>query len=262
MRNICMTIEYDGTRYSGWQIQDNAVTVQGTVESALSELCGEKISVTGSSRTDAGVHAENFVLNFHTSSTIPAGRFAIAVNSFLPGDIAAKSSKEVPDGFHARFDAREKRYRYLFYISPLPSAALFNRAWHVRLPDLKNVAPSRLEEKLELLNRAAAEFVGTHDFTTFRAEGSNVLSTVRTINDAKVFVIPENELSRSPLLCFEISGNGFLYNMVRIMAGTLMDVYKGKTSPEDIKNMLEHKSRKTAGMTAPPEGLYLCEVKY
>ena len=124
LRNIAMTIEYCGTAYCGWQIQDSDPTVQAEVERALSELCGEKISVTGCSRTDSGVHARNFVLNFKTASTIPPDRFPQAVNSFLPGDIAAKSAAEVPDGFHARFDAKFKTYRYYFYIAPFPDDAV------------------------------------------------------------------------------------------------------------------------------------------
>ena len=266
-RNIALTIEYCGISYCGWQIQDNAPTVQGAVEKALSELCGENIRVNGCSRTDTGVHALEFVLNFYTSSTIPAERFPAAVNSFLPPDIVALSAKEVPDSFHARFDARFKTYRYLFDIAPLPSAFLSGRVWNVRLP-LPSSDPERSPDaSLKILNEAAGHFIGEHDFSAFRAEGSNVRSTVRTITDASVFFADAGQLFASvrgvrPLLCFEVRGNGFLYNMVRIMAGTLMDVYKGKIAPGDIPSIIDSKDRTRAGMTAPPDGLYLFKVEY
>ncbi len=262
LRNIAMTIEYCGTAYCGWQIQDSDPTVQAEVERALSELCGEKISVTGCSRTDSGVHARNFVLNFKTASTIPPDRFPQAVNSFLPGDIAAKSAAEVPDGFHARFDAKFKTYRYYFYIAPFPDAMLWKRAWHVKLPSIDTLGEEKQSVMLRSMKSAASCFIGTHDFSSFRAEGSNVRSTVRTVTDAYVFIPAVNDDTRHPLLCFEVRGNGFLYNMVRIMAGTLMDVYKNKIGPEDIAGIIDARDRTKAGMTAPPDGLYLYKVEY
>ena len=261
-RNIALTIEYSGVNYSGWQIQQNAPTVQGAVERALSELCGEDIRVNGCSRTDAGVHADNFVLNFYTDSTIPAARFPAALSAFLPGDVAAKSAREVPASFHARYDAAGKTYRYLIHLSPLPSALLWKRVWHVKLPELSSLSETTLARRLAKVNTAAAHFIGTHDFTAFRAEGSNVKSTVRTISRAEVTVIPPSVTVPCPLLCFEITGDGFLYNMVRIMAGTLMEVYKGKLAPSSIPAIIESKDRTQAGMTAPPDGLYLHEVFY
>lgn len=262
LRNIALTIEYCGTAYCGWQIQEKDPTVQAEVERALSELCGEKISVTGCSRTDSGVHAHNFVLNFFTNSTIPVERFPTAVNSFLPGDIAAKKAEEVPVSFHARFDAKFKTYRYYFYIAPCPDVMLWKRAWHVKLPALDSIDRDEFDLALASMNAAAASFIGTHDFSAFRAEGSNVRSTVRTITDASVFVTGSGYPSSRTLLCFEIRGNGFLYNMVRIMAGTLIDVYKHKISPEELPKIIDSRDRTRAGMTAPPDGLYLYKVEY
>ncbi|MBO4326425.1 MAG: tRNA pseudouridine(38-40) synthase TruA [Clostridia bacterium] len=262
MRNIALTIEYCGTDYCGWQIQDSDPTVQAVVERALSELCKEDIHVTGCSRTDSGVHAVNFVLNFRTAGTIPADRFPAALSSFLPGDVAVKSAEEVPESFHARFDAKFKTYRYYFYIAPLPSAMLWKRSWHVKLPALDTVPENELTASIEKLGRAAEFFTGTHDFSAFRAEGSNVRSTVRTITSARVFAAAREHGQEHPELCFEVRGNGFLYNMVRIMAGTLIDVYKGKLSPEDIPDIISSRDRTKAGMTAPPDGLYLYKVEY
>lgn len=262
LRNIAMTIEYCGTAYSGWQIQENAPTVQAEIERALSELCGERIRVNGSSRTDAGVHALNFVLTFRTASSIPAGRFAVAVNSFLPGDIVALGSKEVPDSFHARFDAKFKTYRYYFYIAPFPDAMLSGRAWQIKLPAPDTLPEDELDKALKALNDAASYFVGTHDFSAFRAEGSNVRTTVRTVTNASVFIDGGGFNCRHPLLCFEVRGDGFLYNMVRIMAGTLMDIYKDKKDPSGVAGIIESRDRTAAGMTAPPDGLYLYKVEY
>ena len=261
-RNIAMTIEYCGSAYCGWQIQENAPTVQGEVERALSELCEEPVKVTGCSRTDAGVHARNFVLNFHTSSTIPPDRFPAALNSFLPGDIAAKSASEVPVSFHARYDARFKTYRYLTYIAPCADTMLWKRAWHVKLPAFDTLSSAEQEARLGAMNSAASHFTGTHDFSAFRAEGSNVRSTVRTVTDASVFTLDPFFGGAHPLLCFEVRGNGFLYNMVRIMAGTLMDIYKKKLTPGEIPEIIESLDRTRAGMTAPPDGLYLYKVEY
>ena len=261
-RNIALTIEYCGANYSGWQIQQNAPTVQGAVEDALSELCGEDIHVCGCSRTDAGVHADNFVLNFRTDSTIPATRFPAALSAFLPGDIAAKSAREVPDSFHARFDAVGKTYRYLIHLSPLPSALLWQRVWHVKMPELSSLSETTLTRRLKKVNTAASHVIGTHDFMAFRAEGSNVKTTMRTILRAEVNVIPPSVTVPCPLLCFEITGDGFLYNMVRIMVGTLLDIQRGKLEPDSIPAILQSRSRERAGVTAPGEGLFLNRVFY
>ncbi len=261
-RNIKLTIEYCGTGYCGWQIQENGPTVQGAVEKGLSELTGERIQVTGCSRTDAGVHADNFVLNFKTASTIPADRFAPALNSFLPGDVVAKHSEPAHDPFHARYDAKYKTYRYFFHIAPFPSANLRGKVWEIKLPGPRDLPAGVFQTKLDRLSRAASFFEGTHDFTAFRAEGSNVKSTVRTVTGTGVFPVQMPVFTENPLLCFEIRGDGFLYNMVRIMAGTLIDIYKEKILPEDVPEIIRSKDRTRAGMTAPPDGLYLHKVEY
>jgi len=261
-RNIKLTIEYFGADYLGWQIQPGGPTVQGSVVKALSELCGEDIHTVGVSRTDAGVHANNFVLNFFTDSTIPADRFALALNSFLPSDIVAKSSEEVPPEFHARFCAKRKTYRYLFYFSPVPSARLYQRAWHIKRPDFEELSPEEQAAKLKALNDSASHFLGTHDFSAFKAVGASNPAKIRTIYAARVFTVPANLLSGRSLLCFEITGDGFLYNMVRIMTGTLVGVYEGRFTPEEIPEIIDSCDRTRAGMTAPPDGLYLDSVEY
>lgn len=261
-RNILLEIEYDGTKYSGWQIQENGITVQGCVEKGLYALTGEVISVNGCSRTDAGVHAHGYVLNFRTESTIPAHRFSFALNAFLPEDITAIRSIQVSDEFHARFDAKRKTYRYLFYPSGRPSALLSKRAWHVRTADFAQASEEDWVNAAARMDRGAKFFVGTHDFSAFRALGSHVKTTVRTIFDAKVYLLPEDFITGQRLFCFEVTGDGFLYNMVRIMTGTLRDVMMGKLQSEDIEGILTSKARENAGATAPPEGLYLYRVEY
>ncbi len=260
--NIALVIEYDGTGYSGWQIQENAPTVQACIQKGLQDLTGEAISVNGCSRTDAGVHAHGFVLNFQTATTIPPEKVALALNAFLPDDITAVQSYAVAPDFHARFDAKKKTYRYLFYPSQRPSALLSKRAWHVRTPDFDGVTEEQWQSAVARMHEASSYFVGTHDFTAFRAVGSHVQTTVRTIFDAKVFLLPEDFITGQRLFCFEVTGDGFLYNMVRIMAGTLKEVMLGKQSPDVLPEIIESNVRQRAGMTAPPEGLYLYQVTY
>ncbi|MDP4092469.1 MAG: tRNA pseudouridine(38-40) synthase TruA [Bacillota bacterium] len=243
-RNIRLTIEYDGTNYHGWQRQANAVTVQEEIEKAARKLTGKECDLIGSSRTDEGVHALGHVANFHTDSSIPADKFSFALNTVLPGDITIKDSQEVSPDFHSRFSAKGKKYRYLIYNSRQPSALLRNRAMHVC---------QSLD--FDSMKRAAEHLKGTHDFTCFRASGSTVKTSERTIWDVR--------LSRDgELIFFEISGDGFLYNMVRIIVGTLVYVGIGKIAAEEIPEIIESKDRKKAGKTAPPQGLYLVEVYY
>jgi tRNA pseudouridine38-40 synthase len=244
MRNIKLTIEYDGTFYHGWQSQTNACAVQDVVSEAVSRLTGEECKLTGSSRTDTGVHALGQTANFYTSSKIPADKFSYAINSFLPEDIVIKKSEEVSLDFHSRFSAQGKRYKYLIYNSTFPSALLRHRAWHVG-PVLD----------AEAMNRASKAFLGEHDFAAFSAAGSSVKSTVRTILDVSV-------AREADMIELQIAGNGFLYNMVRIIAGTLAEVGKGKILPEDLPAIIGSRDRKKAGITAPPHGLYLMEVHY
>jgi tRNA pseudouridine38-40 synthase len=243
-RNIKLTIEYDGTNYHGWQSQINAVTVQDTLTNALKKLTGEDCELTGSSRTDMGVHALGHVANFFTSSAIPADRFSYALNSVLPEDIVIIKAEEVSPEFHSRFQAKGKKYRYLIYNSKYRSALHRNRAWHIR---------GALD--LDAMQTAAEAFLGEHDFFAFMASGSSVKTTVRTIYDISL-------VKKDELLEFEIQGNGFLYNMVRIIAGTLVYVGMGKIKAEEVSGIIQSKNRKLAGKTAPAHGLYLVEVYY
>lgn len=244
MRNIKLTIEYDGTAYHGWQSQVNATAVQDVVTSAVNNLTGENCSITGSSRTDTGVHALGQVCNFHTGSAIPADKFAYALNAILPEDIVIRKSEEVSDDFHARFSTKGKKYRYLFYNSIFPSALLRHRACHVYYP-----------LDMEEMCKAAAYFMGTHDFAAFSAAGGSVKTTVRTITEA--VVVKDGEL-----VDFTVAGDGFLYNMVRIIAGTLIEVGFGRIKADGIPGIINSCDRRKAGRTAPAQGLYLVEVYY
>lgn len=244
MRNIRLKIEYDGTRYHGWQSQVNALTIQDVIEKAILKVTGERCQLTGSGRTDRGVHALGQVANFFTASSIPAERFSYALNSVLPGDIVVKQSEQVPLDFHSRYNAKGKKYRYLIYNSEQPSALLRNRAYHISHP-----------LDFDSMKTASQFFVGTHDFVGFMSTGSSVKTTVRTIYDVSL-------TKNDKLVKFEISGNGFLYNMVRIIIGTLVEVGVGRIVPEDIVKIINSRSRKNAGKTAPAHGLYLMEVYY
>jgi tRNA pseudouridine38-40 synthase len=244
MRNIKLIIEYEGTGYHGWQSQVNAHAVQDVIQGAVRRLTGEEVKLNGSSRTDAGVHALGQVANFFTCSAIPAEKFSYALNSVLPGDIVIKRSEEAGPDFHSRYSAKGKKYRYIIHNSVQPSALLRNRAFHV----------SRGLD-FEAMKKAAAYFRGTHDFAAFRAAGSSVKTSVRTVTD--ISLCRKGELAE-----LEISGDGFLYNMVRIIAGTLVEVGAGKIPPGDIPSIIKGGDRDRAGKTAPAQGLYLVEVRY
>lgn len=241
-----MIIEYDGTNYCGWQVQANGPSIQAEIEKALLEVTGEKISVNGSGRTDAGVHAKGQVASFTTESSIPPEKFAYALNNKLPEDIVIKESSEVPPDFHARFSAVGKKYSYLIINSRFPSALLRNHAYHVNYCERLDI------DKIKI---AAEAFIGTHDFSGFMASGSKVSDTVRTIYDISV----EREEER---IRFIFKGSGFLYNMIRIITGTLLYTGIGKINPEDIRDIILSKDRKRAGITVPACGLYLEEVYY
>ncbi len=248
MRNIKLTIEYDGTNYHGWQIQKNAVTVQEKVEKAFEKLLGTRVGIVGCSRTDVGVHAFGQVAHFHTDSGIPADKFAYAVNNLLPEDIVVRKSEEAAGDFHARYSSKGKKYRYLICNAPHHSALLRNRACHVR-PELD----------FEAMKKAAGYFVGQHDFAAFQATGGQVRSTVREIYQMSLLKKEENEGS---LIELEVSGSGFLYNMVRIIAGTLIYVGMGKLQEAEIPDIIKSLDRTRAGKTAPAQGLYLVEIYY
>ncbi len=243
-RNIKLIIEYDGTNYNGWQSQMNGTAIQDIVEGALFQLTGEKVKLTGSGRTDSGVHAYGQVANFFSTSSIPAEKFSFALNTILPKDIIIKKSLEVGSEFHARFSAKGKKYRYLIYNSTHPSALLRNRTFHV----FYNLNIAAMKE-------ASSHFIGTYNFEGFMAKGSQVKNTVRTIWETSLE-------KRDEIIQIEITGDGFLYNMVRIIVGTLIDVGIGRIKTQDISNIIRSCDRKLAGRTAPPQGLYLVEVYY
>jgi tRNA pseudouridine38-40 synthase len=244
MKNIKLTIEYDGSGYAGWQRQENAMTVQQKLEEALERLCGEHVKLVGSGRTDSGVHAKGQVANFYTSSTIPADRFSYALNSLLPYDIRINQSEEVAMDFHARFSATGKKYRYSILNNIHGTAIGWQYLHHISLP-----------LDIQAMKDAAGVFKGTYDYAAFMATGSPVHSTVRTIYKSEL-------IQNGNLLHFIVTGNGFLYNMVRIMAGTLIDVGRGKISASEIPDIIASRDRKRAGATAPASGLFLEEVYY
>jgi len=244
MNNVKLTIEYDGTNYHGWQEQKNAVTVQQTIKDAIKTLTGEECDLIGSSRTDYGVHALGQVANFHTRSSIPPDRFSYALNRILPDDIVIVKSEKVDDDFHARFMAKGKKYRYLILNTPHRSALYRNRAYHVS---------HNLD--VEEMQKAANVFLGKHDFSAFMATGGSAKTTERTITYVSV-------IRYGNTIEFEIAGDGFLYNMVRIIAGTLIEVGMGKIKFDDIPDIILSGNRKRAGKTVPAHGLYLVEVYY
>jgi tRNA pseudouridine38-40 synthase len=244
MRNIKLTIEYDGANYHGWQSQINAVAIQDVVQKKIEKLTGEEITLIGASRTDVGVHAYGQTANFTTTSSIPSEKFSFALNKLLPNDIVIKRSEEVCAEFHSRFWAKGKRYRYIIYNSLFRSALLRNRAYHV---------PVKLD--FEAMEEASKCFIGRHDFAAFRSTGGNAKTSERTVHDA----ILKKEFET---IEFEISGDGFLYNMVRIITGTLVEVGMGRIAACDIPDIIKSLDRRRAGRTAPAHGLYLLEVYY
>lgn len=244
MRRIHLTVEYDGTDYAGWQRQSNAMTVQEQLERAVKRLTGETVCVSGASRTDAGVHALGQSAHFDTESRIPADKFSFALNTLLPPDIRVVRSEEVSAEFHSRFSGHGKRYRYLIHAAP--HAGALDRRTHAHV-----IYPLDVEK----MRREALDLVGTHDFAAFAASGSVVKDTVRTIYRVEVS-------QRGSEICLIVEGSGFLYNMVRIIAGTLIGVGSGKLAPGAFRRAIESGSRLDLGVTAPAHGLTLMEVFY
>ena len=244
MRNIAMKLMYNGTAYHGWQVQKTEITVAETLENALYKICGEKVHLTGCGRTDAGVHAEAYVANFRTESRIPVDRLPFAVNTHTPEDIVAREALEVPMEFNAVTSCIRKEYTYRIFNSRIKNPFYVNRAYFY---------PKHLDE--ELMNRAARAFEGTHDFAAVRSLGTDVKSTVRTIYYCYV---NRNE----DLLELKVCANGFLYNMVRAITGTVLYAAEGKLKPEDIPLILRSGDRTLAGPTVPPGGLYLTRLWY
>ena len=244
MRNIKLLIEYDGKGFNGWQKQPNKLNIQGEIERAIGEITGEKIDLIASGRTDAGVNAIGQVANFKTESLIPAEKFPYAINSKLKKSIVIKSAEEVPERFHSRYSVKEKTYRYTINNSEQGTAIYRDMEYHF---------PIKLN--VEKMIKAIKYFEGEHDFSGFKASGTSSKSSVRTIYRTKLW--KENDR-----IYIEITGNGFLYNMIRIIAGTLLDVGQGKIKPEEITDIINSKDRKRAGRTLPANGLCLMEVKY
>lgn len=244
MRNIKLTIEYDGKDFNGWQKQPTKLNIQGTIEQAIKQITGEDVELNASGRTDAGVHALGQVANFKTNSQIPIEKFAIAINSKLKRSIVIKKAEEVDERFHSRLSCKKKTYRYIINNSPEGTAIYRNLETHI---------PQKLD--LIQMKKAIKYFEGEHDFKAFKASGTSSKSSVRTIYKADIY--QENEK-----IFIEITGNGFLYNMVRIIVGTLVEVGLGKIKPEKIIDIIQQGKRENAGKTFPPNGLYLLKVMY
>ena len=244
MRNIKLIIEYDGKGFNGWQKQPDRLNIQGEIEKAIEEITGEKVDLTASGRTDAGVHSLGQTANFKTDSKIPTEKFAKAINSRLKKSIVIKSAEEVDEKFHSRYSVKSKTYRYIINNSENGTAIYRGLEYHV---------PMKLD--YEKMNEAIKYFIGEHDFKAFKASGTSSKSSVRKILDGSVRKEEERVI-------IEVTGTGFLYNMVRIISGTLLDVGLGKIKPEDIPSIIESKDRTKAGKTLPAHGLYLLQVNY
>lgn len=245
MRRIRLTVAYDGTDYCGWQVQPNGITVEEVLNKAVSKLTGEDIHVIGASRTDSGVHALGNVAVFDTRSSIPPERMAYALNQRLPEDIVIVKSEEVPAEWHPRYrDDITKTYEYHIYNARVPDPLKRRTCAFVSFP-----------MAIEKMRAGAAYLVGEHDFVSFCNVRTNVEDTVRTVNRIAIW-------QDGAEIVMEIEGNGFLYNMVRIIAGTLIRVGRGFYEPEKVKEILETKKRTEAGITAPPQGLVLKEIRY
>lgn len=245
MRNIKLTIEYDGKEFNGWQKQPNKLNIQGTIENAIQAITGEEIELIASGRTDRGVHALGQVANFKTNSNIPIDKFPIAINTNLKKSIRIKYAEEVDEKFHSRLTAKKKTYRYIINNSEYGTAIYRNLETHI---------PMKLD--VEKMKQAIKFFEGEHDFKAFKASGTSSKSSIRTIYKAELKEMPDEKI------WIELTGNGFLYNMVRIIVGTLVEVGTGKIHPEQIKNIIDSEKRENAGKTLPPEGLYLVNVEY
>lgn len=245
MRNLKMTIAFDGSKYKGWQRQkDNDLTIQGKLEAVLSKMTGEEIQIVGCGRTDSGVHAENYIANFHTKSTLGTNRMLDYLYEYLPEDIGVKSLDEVAERFHARYNVKSKTYVYR--INTHKFRDVFNRKYTYHLAEKLNL--SEMEKASEVL-------VGCHDFQSFTNLRNSDKSTIRTINYINI-------IEEKGLLAIEVNGSGFLWNMVRIIVGTLIEVGKGNLKPVDVEKILNDKKRWEAGPLAQAKGLFLRDVQY
>ncbi len=245
MRNIKMIIEYDGSRYLGWQrLGDSDRTIQGKIENVISEMTGSKTEIIGSGRTDAGAHARGQVANFKTSSDMKLAEMLTYINHYLPQDIVVKDLEETDERFHSRYNVLGKKYIYNVWNNPIPSA--FDRKYSFYFPE--NLDIGNMEKACKLL-------VGTHDFLAFSSLKKSKKSTIRRIDHISI----EKEAT---MLKFTFIGEGFLYNMVRIIMGTLLDIGRGTMEPEYIDEIFKNQTRSDAGVTVPAQGLFLEEVYY
>ena len=244
MRNLLLTLRYDGSKYHGWQIQPNGDTIEANVKLALEKISGKNEKIIGCSRTDAGVHANMFCCNVKTECNVSVEKIPSAMNFYLPQDISVYHCEEVDENFHARYDCKGKEYVYLIYNGKYRNPFYEGKAFFY---------PYKIDENL--LNGEAKSFIGTYDFTSFCSADTEIIDKVREIYDC--CVKRENDIIK-----IIVSGNGFLYNMVRIIVGTLLNINEGKIEKGTIKNIIESKNRERAGVTAPSSGLYLNKVFY
>jgi tRNA pseudouridine38-40 synthase len=244
MRMLKLVLEYDGFDYCGWQVQADALTIQGVVEDALGKILGERVRVSGAGRTDAKVHAIGQVASFPCRSDLPSAALQRALNSVLPRDVVVHEAQDVPAEFHARFSARGKVYTYRILNRPLRAALRLRYVWHITQPlDVTAMA------------MAASALQGTHDFASFQATGSEVRTTERTLTELTI-------VRHGDEVVLSCTANGFLRHMVRTIVGTLVEVGRGVRQPSDIKRILNAHDRRQAGVTAPPQGLCLVQVLY
>lgn len=244
MRNLLLRLMYNGTAYHGWQVQPNGITVQEALQDAVEKIFGVRENVTGCSRTDSGVHANDFCCNIRTENPIDCYPLVAALNAVLPYDISVKSAEEVPFDFHARYNCVSKQYVYKVWNTNYKNPFLENRAWHYK---------NKLDEAF--LNEQAQQFVGTYDFKAFCSSGSSVEDTIRTV---KAFSVERN----GDEVLFLVEADGFLYNMVRIMVGSLIEISENKIEKNKLLDIIKSGDRNLAGRTAPPQGLYLNKVNY
>ena len=244
MTNYLLTIRYDGSAYHGWQFQENAVSVQQRIMEAAARMFGEVPVVNGCSRTDAGVHANRFCCNFKAPRLYPCENVVAAMNTYLPFDIVVMSCEVVDDDFHARFSCKGKEYEYVVWNAPVRDPFLHKRAYHYKYP-----------LDVQFLDKQAKDLLGTHDFSCFMAAGSDAKTTVRTISRADV-------RREGDKVIFTFGADGFLYNMVRIMTGTLLYIAAGKIPADSVPAIIASKDRLQAGITVPGDGLYLNRIYY
>ncbi|MBN2538903.1 MAG: tRNA pseudouridine(38-40) synthase TruA [Deltaproteobacteria bacterium] len=244
MRNVMIVCEYDGTAYHGWQRQPNGISIQEVLEKKIGTITQEEIRLTASGRTDAGVHALNQVANFRTKSTIGCGNLLKGVNSLLPEDIVVKVLRDTDKEFHARYSAKSKIYVYRIFNNPVRSALYRNCSWHLRAP-----------LDVDAMGQAAKILEGMHDFSSFCASGGDAEDHIRTVIDTSVHM-------KGDIISFTIEANGFLRYMVRNIVGLLVDVGREITTPTGFKEIMVAMDRTRAGITAPPQGLFLMEVRY